>query len=225
MHGRVDQSDSSIIHNYCRFVGEAPLTTLIGKIIIIILRTFIMAAPSNVVILLILANAVLAVDRTIEKDAVGADVVLATIAKIEAVQNLFESDKRLLRRIAYVETADGERAPSSNSAGEDFGGIWNVGRQHFEATKTDEKLADYRKNISLAFEITWEMVQLEDLSTPLWSALAARLAIELANTAIPTASDIAGQARFWEANYSSDGDVEKFISDVEQLQKDESKLN
>ena len=184
-----------------------------------------MAAPSNVVILLILANAVLAVDRTIEKDAVGADVVLATIAKIEAVQNLFESDKRLLRRIAYVETADGEEAPPSNGAGEDFGGIWNVGRQHFEATKTDENLADYRKNIRLAFEITWEIVQWEDLSTPLWSALAARLVIELADTEIPTASDIEGQARFWEANYSTDGDVEKFISDVEQLQKDESKLN
>lgn len=54
------------------------------------------------------AGVLLAVDRTMEEEAVGADVVVATISKIESA-NAFPSDKRLLRKIAFVETADGKK--------------------------------------------------------------------------------------------------------------------
>ena len=72
------------------------------------------------------------VDRTVEQGASGSDVVLA---KVESSGVFRDSDKRLLRRIAYVESRDGTTKPPN-------GGIWNVSRDAFENTQqntlTDE---------------------------------------------------------------------------------------
>lgn len=166
---------------------------------------------------------VLAVDRTLEEGAVGADVVVATISKIESA-NIFPSDKRLLRRIAFVETADGE-------GGSPYGGIWNISMENFQRTKDDECLANVTAMITACFESDfsklglegWESVEWEDLDTPLLSALAARLLIYIAEKDydIPTSSDIEGQASYWKTHYNTDGDEEKFMQDVEQLVQDE----
>ena len=165
---------------------------------------------------------VLAVDRTVEEGAVGTDVVVATISKIESA-NIFPSDKRLLRRIAYVETADGERPCSS---------IWNVGMEGFQHTKEDACLADITAMINECFESEfsklghegWESVEWEDLDTPLLSALAARLLIYTAeknNYSIPTSSDIEGQASFWNYHYNTAGNMDEFIEDIGNLDQDE----
>ena len=181
----------------------------------------------RLLLLVTLAAVVLAVDRTVEENAVGADVVRASISKIEDA-DIFPSDKRLLRRIAYVETRDGEAPPNTRN----HGGIWRVGDTAFSRTRT--VAPSVRRNINAAFAVefmesnvnSWEALDFEDLNKPLWSALAARVVIYLAVQQgfanLPTASDIRGQAIFWQTYYNSDGDVQKFIDDVEQLTEDES---
>ena len=188
---------------------------------------FHLPVQSVVAILLLVSNSVLAgVDLTIVEDVAGTEVVLATVAKIEA-SRVFDSDKRLLRRIAYVETADGE---SPQPSVENGGGVWNVSKDYFELTKRDATLADKRGEIAAEFpEIAdWELVEWEDLNKPLWSALAARLVILLAkihNTSdIPAPSDVSGQATFWNSFYNSNGNASRFQTAVETLIASDSEL-
>jgi receptor-type tyrosine-protein phosphatase Q len=178
--------------------------------------------------LVVSVNVVLAqaVDDTVIENAMGTDVVIATVSRIEK-EEIFPWDKRLLRRIAYVETADGESPPSSGNDG----GIWNVALEDFERTQDDPELADIRKEVNAAFSSdfissnvrSWEFLAYRDLNRPLWSALAARLLIHKAEKSVdvPTASDISGQAVFWKTYYNEAGDMEKFRVDVEQLERDE----
>ena len=180
------------------------------------------------VVVIALATAALAVDLTVVENAVGADVVLATITKIENAE-ISPSDKRILRRIAYVETADGVTPPPD-------GGIWNVKSENFAMTQEDMRLSFVLMEINIAFQAElllsgvgqWEDLEWEDLDRPLWSALAARLWIYLQQeehlVPIPTSSDIIGQASFWNTYYNTDGDPDKFIDDVEQLELDESEF-
>ena len=184
-----------------------------------------------ILFLVVSVTAVLAVDRTVEVNAVGSDVVQATISKIEDAE-IFTSDKRLLRRIAYVETADGESPPSSGNDG----GIWNVTFEDFQLTQNNQELASLRQTINNIFNDVfistinlpnWERSTYEDLNRPLWSALAARLLlIHIAEKSvdIPIASNISGQAKFWKTYYNEAGDVEELINDVEQLERTESKI-
>ena len=177
-----------------------------------------------VFVLVACTSLVLAVDRTVEEGAVGTDVVVATISKIESA-SIFPSDKRLLRRIAYVETADGESESQ-------YGGIWNVSMDGFERTKEDVCLANITVMINECFESDfsklghegWESVEWKDLDTPLLSALAARLLIYTAeknNYSIPTSSDIEGQASFWHYHYNTAGNMDEFIEDIGNLDQDE----
>lgn len=176
-------------------------------------------------ILLLLGVVVLpgtAIDFTIENHVVGTDVVLATISKLESAQ-IFPSDKRLLRRIAYVETDDGQQAPPSS----DYGGIWNVDRASFTRTTNDSSIAVKLSEIAEAFPEVgdWEEVVWNDMTKPLWSALAARLVLFIAEnvTEIPSASDISGQAQFWKHFYNEDGDMGEFESRVASLIEEEGK--
>ena len=183
-----------------------------------------MAVLCKVFLLVAFASLVLAVDRTVEEGAVGTDVVVATISKIESA-SIFPSDKRLLRRIAYVETADGEDPPSTGR----YGGIWNVRREKFQRTKGDQSLI---VEVNAAFEVEfsklslrgrdWNSVEWEDLNVPLLSALAARLLIHRYSN-IPTSSNIEGQASFWRRHYNTAGNENKFIQDVKDLDQDEGK--
>lgn len=186
----------------------------------------------SLVLLIISASATSAVDLTVEENAFGAGVVQATVFKIENA-DIFPSDKRLLRRIAYVETADGEMSPSEPN----HGGIWNVKSDDFLITQNDPDLFDVRRQINTAFSdelslsnvMEWEELEWEDLNRPLWSGIAARLFIYSVVLSrqldIPTASDINGQALFWTGYYNMAGDINKFIDDVKQLELDEGILN
>ena len=168
----------------------------------------------------------LGVDRTVEEGATGAGVVLATISKIE-VSGIFSSDKRLLRRIAYVETRDG----TNPARGSNHGGIWDVSMEKFSDTQQNSQLRLLRLQINAAFRSDlarsgvdgWESLEWQDLNVPLWSGLAARLTLALLQmrTRVPTSSDVSGQANFWATYYNTNGNIEKFITDVEQLEVDE----
>ena len=196
------------------------------------------------IILTLWAVVVETVDLTLESGAVGTNVVVATVSKLEAAQ-IFVSDKRLLRRIAYVETEDGQESPEYGSGGEEgevvplsaastkrqttisYGGIWNVDGFMFLRTKADETLAEKREEIAAVFPEVgdWEETTWDDLSKPLWSALAARLVLFLAEntTDIPNTSDIPGQAVFWKDNYNTDGDVDEFERKVELIDEESKK--
>ena len=135
-----------------------------------------------------------AVDLTVQDDASGADIVQAVIARLDS-SDIFQSDHRLLRRIAYVESQDGT---GSGAHGPFNGGIWAVEESKFQALLTAPELAAKRDTIRLFFGIDWTHVTWNDLRKPLYSGLAARLflsRLELTATAsIPLAGDVAGQA-------------------------------
>ena len=166
------------------------------------------------------------VDLTLEEGAISKDVVRASISKIENAA-IFPSDRRLLFRIAFVETELGENPPSAG----DHGGIWNVDEEDFDSIITNDSLAIILQNISVAFRsdflalglTDWASVQWVDLDIPLLSALAARLlihSIELnVGVSIPTSSDIDGQATFWMMYYNTDGDAVQFREDIELLEE------
>ena len=186
-----------------------------------------MACIVKISLLFTLITATLAqsVDFTVAQGAIGADVVLATISRIED-EGIFSTDRRMLRRVAFVETRDGQNLSSSG------GGIWNVRQSDFVRTMSSTQtilasvsLLLQRVNLNPTFQITtWSSVRYSNLDIPLLSALAARLVIELANAAIPTASNITGQALFWMVYYNPDGDVDTFREDVEQLIQDEGTI-
>lgn len=67
------------------------------------------------------------VDLTVEEKANGKEVVEATVDLINE-SCIFDDDKLMLRRIAYVETTDGEDDHTFEKNGNDYyGGIWQVG--------------------------------------------------------------------------------------------------
>ena len=68
----------------------------------------------------------LAVDETQQEKAHGTEVVEATVDLIHE-SCIFDDDKLMLRRIAWVETTDGEDAHTFEKNGNDYyGGIWQV---------------------------------------------------------------------------------------------------
>ena len=184
-----------------------------------------MLNSTAIILIVVLTLPADSVDLTVEVSATGTDVVLATVSRLESAQ-IFASDNRLLRRIAFVETDDGLQ-PEETSI--DRGGIWRVDYAQFQQTTTNASLEEKRADVAAAFpEVDWGATVWEDLSKPLWSALAARLVLFLAETSaatgeIPGASDIEGQALFWRDVYNSDGDTAEFERRVYLLIEEESK--
>ena len=161
------------------------------------------------------------VDLTLVPEANGTTVVQACLAKITNA-NIFSADNQMLRRIAYVETRDGNDAdtytPTNN------GGIWQLSESKFLQTKTSSS-STLINGISSSFGITWSTVQWVDLRKPLYSALAARLYLYLISTSIPLGTDINGQATYWLNQYTSNGGTTSdFTTAVTVLQALEGKF-
>ena len=165
-----------------------------------------------------------AVDLTMQDDASGADIVQAVIAKLDS-SHIFQSDHRLLRRIAYVESQDGT---GSDAHGSFNGGIWAVDEGKFQALLTAPELTADRTAIRQVLGIDWTHVTWNDLRKPFYSGLAARLFLSYleltATTNIPLAGDVVGQARFWfDYYYSKSGNitVAHFEFQIHELDKKE----
>ena len=160
------------------------------------------------------------VDRTLEREASGADVVRAVVKKVESV---FGKDNHFLRRIAYVESKDGTDKNTYRSGYN--GGIWQVDETGFRSTQdTDShpRLPARYEEIMDAFGIDWSSVEWRDLRIPLYSGLAARLF--LLNIPAPIPRDVSGQAAYWKRYYNSrsgKGTEQKFIKDVKALEHTE----
>ena len=149
----------------------------------------------------LITAALCAVDLTLEDDAAGSDVVLAVIAKLDS-SNVFDSDHRLLRRLAFVENGDG-----INSTSTEFGGIWALEESKFNVLLTAPELQEIHLTIEQIIGIKWSQVKTNDLRKPFYSGLAARLYLyylEITTTVrIPLAGNIKEQAQFWIAYYHS----------------------
>lgn len=113
-------------------------------------------------------------DLTLQRDARGADVVRAVLARLSEVNPVdtitTSAEKQVIeqfiREMAYVETVDGTDYPQNSICD---GGIWGVSRELFERTQ-QYGLPQLFAAISSAFCINWQDVQYSQLrSSLLWT--------------------------------------------------------
>ncbi|KAI1286270.1 hypothetical protein HDE_11138 [Halotydeus destructor] len=155
-------------------------------------------------------------DLTLVAGSSGRDVVEATLAKIQRA-NIFSDDKRYLRRLAFVETQDGD-SPSTYSGHN--GGIWCIDEDRLLTTRDTSRstMMGYHEKILSSFGIDWSTVKMADLDTPLISALAARLRLAEIQANIP--SELNGQAQYWK-EHNGRGPVDRFLAAIDQLERSE----
>ena len=142
----------------------------------------------------------------------GSLAVLQAVARIQQ-SGVFGSDNDLLRRIAFVETRDGTSEDTFSNGY--YGGIWAVDEDKFlmtQMTKANSHLPIKLQQLQRYLEINWTGVSWMDLQKPIFSALAARLVLFLADRAIPPTSDLQAQAEFWVEYYNRMGAVSEFVS-------------
>ena len=156
-------------------------------------------------------------DSVLESGRHGTDVVLLSVAYVQQAVTSADHSKLLLR-IAYFETEFGSNQEYFNEGMN--GGIWAVREDPFMSTQigSDPLLVQKRELIMLTFGINWEAVQWNELSKPLYSALAAHLVLFAAQGSIPSDIDIKAQALFWRDNYNIGGEVQDFISATKKLE-------
>ena len=177
-------------------------------------------------ILLSLLQVRSSVDLTLQPETNGTLVVQACLAKISQSSIFSTNDQQMLRRIAYVETHD--RTDADTYTNTSNGEIWQLSETKYTATKntgSNTQLQQQVQGISTSFGINWLTTQWVDLRKPFYSALAARLYMQVITVSIPLASDLSSQGTYW-ANYytSSGGSQSQYVSAVNQLQSIEGKL-
>ena len=174
-------------------------------------------------LLLFLCSVQCSVDFTLIAGTNGSVIVEASIAKISQSSIFPDNDQQMLRRIAFVETRDGNDSDTYSSNG----GIWGISESKYIATKNtaSNQLQQRVQGISTAFGINWFSTSWIDLRKPFYSALAARLYMLVITQSIPLASNINGQGAYW-ANYftSSGGTESDYVTAVNQLLVLQSKL-
>ena len=182
-----------------------------------------MKASVLLLLLLISTDSVLSqsVDLTLVPEANGTAVVQACISKL-TTSNIFSNDNQMLRRIAFVETRDGNNA---NTYRDNYhGGIWQLSESKFQQTKSSD--SQLLTSITNTFDISWSTVQWMDLRRPLYSAIAARLYFQLISVSIPLAVDLSGQASYWVDQYTSNnGSTTNFTTGVNELLALEGDVN
>ena len=149
------------------------------------------------------------VDRTLEEQAVGAAVVDATARKIRE-SGIFEDDHQFLRRMAAVETNNGERFVPNT------GGIWQV--NHDNIFRSAEEYISI--NILLQDQIeerlcfSWSMnvlsIGYRAMDIPLYSALYVMVYLVFVREAVP--ENIAQQASLWIKVFNRAGTAEEFTT-------------
>ncbi|EDO37957.1 predicted protein [Nematostella vectensis] len=126
--------------------------------------------------------------------AKGIDVIDEAVELVDEAQ-IFSEDHHFTKRIAIVQSAINA---SSNG-----GGLWQVDLCVFrEVTQNRRKytnLVRLQKLVRRKLGITWSRVRHHDLRRPLYSILAARLALETTVESFP--KNVKSQARIWAQNY------------------------
>ncbi|KAK3106820.1 hypothetical protein FSP39_000499 [Pinctada imbricata] len=154
-----------------------------------------MISYCTIFIVFLLVSVTYQVDLTRQKGSKGSSVVDATLNLIKS-KCIFEDDRLFMRRLAYVATNDGN---DPKYATDSSGGIWQVPSSAFNKISIKGKLADRKNNITSNFGIDWDNAQYEDLTIPLYSALAAQLFINFLGHEIK--ADTSTQADYWVDNW------------------------
>ena len=196
----------------------------------------------SAVILISLLNYALSLrDLTEFPNASGEEVVNAVIARLDSEfadsDGTFWTegdDSVFFKDLALVESEYGNSFTADND-----GGIWQVTSSAFEDTKDILLIRanpDYARKIdeiSDAFDIAWQVVDQEELAKPLYSLLAARLALHLEAIddtgteqcdSVPSIDDKQSYPQFWLDCYRNGmGNISDFeeiiIEDVEGKRK------
>ncbi|XP_046338529.2 uncharacterized protein LOC124119903 [Haliotis rufescens] len=157
----------------------------------------------------------LAVDLTMSPGADGKVVVDAVIDRIRS-KCIFGDDRLFLRRLAYVETSDGE--DSITYRGGYHGGVWQIDEDKFNLTRTcSNYIRDECDVIESEFNIDWRNATWEDLRKPLYSGLAASLYIKYRSGSRDTPADITSQASFWTRYMRTGGNRAAFVTKARNL--------
>ena len=176
--------------------------------------------PVNILMVVNLLNVGVAIDLTRVPEAYGANVVSATVALIQR-SGIFPCDSRIIRRLAYAESRDGEDLRTFRRGYN--GGIWQVDEEIFQETLNlvqAEEFKEIEERIYRSFSIRWHSVEWAELRIPLYSALAA--SIFFAHISIPNSGDVIGQARLWKSsayNRDSRDTVDSFVTLVNNLEQ------
>lgn len=174
--------------------------------------------------ILVLVLGCQALDLTTQEETSGTSVVSACLARLRD-SDIFTSDNELMRRIAYVETDDGN---DGDTYRDDYdGGIWAVDEDLFDRTQNTasySSLTSLHQSINTKFSIDWSSVVWNDLRKPLYSALAARLYLTTITTSIPLSTNVQSQATYWSTNYNTGGSASTFQTLVNDLLDQEGKL-
>ena len=163
------------------------------------------------------------VDLTLQAGAGGTAVVEASIDKISVSGIFISNDQQMLRRIAYVETRDGTNS-TTYSDPNNHGGIWQLSNTKFTATKNvgNSAISSLIPSIDNKLGIIWNETQWSDLRKPFYSAIAARLYLEVisTNTSIPLASLVSSQGSYWENYYTSSSGAAQtnYVEAVDELE-------
>jgi len=158
----------------------------------------------------------------VKPGAKGTDVVEAVCNIIEA-SCVFPDDKLFTRRLAYVESFDGEDTAKFPPGY--YGGIWQVDKNMFDVTQSPPAasyLAPTIADVRTKLGIDWPTVTWSDLTKPLHSAVGARLYLQYQSrnelNGIPRAT--VDQAQFWVNYYRPAGDPDYFVNLCNRLSSD-----
>jgi len=141
------------------------------------------------------------VDLALISGSGGREVVIRSVALIYQ-SGMFRRDAGFLRRLAHIQSADGLRVTTNYS-----GGIWRITRPHFIQTQRHTCRSDYfYEQIRKSFNIEWQQATYDQLDIPIYSALAARLYVEISCRAGVIPTSLPDQYDFWVENYRNESD-------------------
>uniref|UniRef100_A0AC35GEI4 VWFA domain-containing protein n=1 Tax=Panagrolaimus sp. PS1159 TaxID=55785 RepID=A0AC35GEI4_9BILA len=152
-------------------------------------------------------------DATHTQNAIGSDVVIASIRKVQDTC-IFPNDLLFLRRLAYVQSKDGNSLKSSNS-GKDKSGIWQTTSAMLSEVQKDENHTEIEKHFGIDLnKLSWSN---GDLSIPLNDVIVARYYANLQDHNIPLG--VNAQADYWVKNFNPSGNTKQFIVAAEDMPK------
>ena len=194
----------------------------------IVSRTCGLAAVAVLLSSLSLSSA--KVDQTLALGAGGCKVIEAVLSKL-MMADVFPDDNGFLRRIAYVETRAGRDLASAGRRGS-----WGVSADMFASTQeSNPALASLKMKIANSTHLRgvsgepleWSTTNVQDLDRPLYSALAARLYLELSLNNRTSGAEVdlpvrlSYQAAYWACHYNpaenKTGLVDKFLQRTNEL--------
>ncbi|XP_050390698.1 uncharacterized protein LOC130010268 [Patella vulgata] len=157
-------------------------------------------------------------DLTIQENAKGEPVVQAVVDAIRS-HCIFASDRLFLRRLALVQSNDGEDSKTYRDGY--HGGIWQIDEDKYHQTQTCPGiLENVCENIETRLEINWQSTTWRDLRKPLYSGLAASLYVMYKNNISSNTPDgISGsrthQSLIWKTLFAPDEATASFLNTIE----------